>query len=78
MDSLLTIHDLARILRVSHRTLQNRKPEDLPPSITLPGTKRARRWRERDVTQWLLGLPTSNPVSANSSVRRPGRPRRVV
>lgn len=78
MDELLTIQDLARVLRISPKTLQNRQPEQLPPAIILPGTKMSRRWRQRDVARWLAELPASLPVEPDVPRRRPGRPRRVV
>lgn len=80
MDNLLTMADLAVVLKVSPKTLQNRRPEDLPPAIILPGTKKVRRWRERDVVQWLARLPSTGvPACDPEQTRpRPGRPRRVV
>ncbi|MBU2834800.1 helix-turn-helix domain-containing protein [Acidithiobacillus thiooxidans] len=80
MDDLLTIEDLARVLRLNPRTVQNRRPEDLPPAIILPGTKRSRRWREKDVARWLAELPATvvAPESALDSFPRRGRPRKVV
>jgi predicted DNA-binding transcriptional regulator AlpA len=66
---LLTIEDLANILRVSKESIitrRSRAPETLPPSLNLPGHK-APKWRQEDVEAWLASLAQPAP--------RRGRPR---
>jgi excisionase family DNA binding protein len=51
VPALLTIDDLAEMLRVSTRTLRTWRHEgELPPAITIGG---ALRWRRADVDAWL-------------------------
>ncbi|TAN45481.1 MAG: helix-turn-helix domain-containing protein [Rhodospirillales bacterium] len=72
---LLTITDLAALLKRSEGTIRNdliRNPSAVPPYICPPGT-RCRRWRRADVMAWLNALPTA-PVSAAAPHR--GRPRK--
>jgi len=55
---LLTVEDLADLLKRSPATIHSdvhRKPEALPPSFRLPGTRRL-LWRREDVDQWLADL----------------------
>lgn len=55
MDQLLTIDDLAQILRKSIHSVRNdlsRNPTALPPRCRLPGTLR-NLWRRQDVDTWL-------------------------
>lgn len=55
IESLLTVEDLAEILRKSPHSLKSdlvRNPECLPPPVRVKGTKRL-LWRRKDVDQWL-------------------------
>ena len=55
MDKLITIEDLAPILRKSVHSVRNdlsRNPDALPPRCRLPGTLR-NLWRLEDVSAWL-------------------------
>lgn len=55
MDSLLTVPDLAQILRKSIHSVRhdvNRNPSALPPLCLLPGTRRL-LWRLEDVQAWI-------------------------
>lgn len=55
MDRLLTVADLAAILRLSPKTLKSdvsRRPETLPPRVRVPGGRRV-LWRAKDVEAWL-------------------------
>ena len=59
-DDLLTMDDLALVLRRSRGSIRNdrsRNPGSLPPARKLPGTKTV-LWRWGDVQAWLAGLPT--------------------
>lgn len=58
MDNLLTLDELAAILRRGARTIKKdlrRNPDAVPPRMSLPGT-RLLRWREADVQAWLQNL----------------------
>lgn len=58
MQQLLTIDDLAKILRRSPSTIRcdvTRRPETLPPPVRVPGGRRV-LWREEDVQAWIAGL----------------------
>lgn len=71
MPPLLTVDDLAAVLRISVKTIWNRRmkaPHTLPPSINLPGTT-GLRWRQQDVEAWIdaYAAPKTRP-------RRRGRP----
>jgi predicted DNA-binding transcriptional regulator AlpA len=51
-DVLLTKGEVARMLRISLRTLERMMTAGTaPPSITLPTGRR--RWRRGDVRQWI-------------------------
>lgn len=80
MDRLLDSHGLAEILGYSPKSIQNMRPEQLPPAVLLPGRVRGRRWRESDVQAWLAGLPKADEVAladlAPMPVRRMGRKRK--
>jgi predicted DNA-binding transcriptional regulator AlpA len=55
MDKLLTVADLAQILRRSPQTVKSdvsRRPETLPPRVRVPGGRRV-LWRVQDVEQWI-------------------------
>ena len=55
MTPLLTIDDLAAILRCSPGSLRNRRskaPDTLPPAIKPPGSKTT-LWRREVVEAWL-------------------------
>ncbi|OCB02797.1 hypothetical protein BBC27_11280 [Acidithiobacillus ferrivorans] len=70
---VLTTQDLATVLSVSAKTLQNQPASALPPAIRLPGC-RGPRYRRLDVLAWLDGfLPESRAPQKNR--RRIGRPR---
>lgn len=80
MDRLLTIADLADVLRLSPKTIKNRRPEDLPKAVRLSG-HRGRRWRESDVRAWLASLPSTQGAQPQSNAEprssRPGPKRKV-
>lgn len=73
-DKLLTIDDLANVLRLSRAQiyrLSSAKPTSLPPAVRLPGSRRL-RWRRQDVDAWL-----ANHVQVQRFERsRPGRPKK--
>jgi len=78
MPDLLTISDLAALLKRSEGTIRNdlsRNPAAVPPSVTPPGT-RCRRWRRADVLAWLEGLP--NDPKPGAVAPRRGRPRKLA
>ena len=55
----LDITDLAKILRMTPKAVQNRlyrQPESLPPRLKLPLKKSAALWLAEDVQKWLEGL----------------------
>jgi predicted DNA-binding transcriptional regulator AlpA len=55
MDGLLSVEEVAAMLRRSPETLRKdlrRNPLAVPPRVTVPGT-RLLRWRREDVTAWL-------------------------
>jgi hypothetical protein len=82
-DDLLTVGELAMILRRAPSTIQtsaHRYPHSLPPIVRIPGQRRL-LWRRRDVTAWLAGLVQASPAPpsslssvAASGARRRGRP----
>lgn len=54
-DDTLTLHDIAALLHVSHKTLQNRYYVDktcLPPPLNVPGQTRP-IWLTADIKEWL-------------------------
>jgi len=58
MQQLLTVDDLAKLLRRSVSTVRSdvtRRPETLPPPVRVPGGRRV-LWREEDVQTWIAGL----------------------
>ena len=58
MDRLLTLDELALLLKRSAHTIKNdlrRNPGAVPPRMNLPGT-RLLRWRLADVQAWLQNL----------------------
>lgn len=74
-EPYLTAADLAEILRVSPKTIQNRlaeHPDTLPPRSSLPGTKGA-LWRVQVVNAWLNQYDPPSLTEATSK-RRVGRP----
>ncbi len=78
IPKLLTQQDLARILGVGVKTIQNRQylhPETLPPSLYLPGC-RGPRYLQADVLAW---LENGRDVSAKPGPvqKKVGRPRIV-
>jgi predicted DNA-binding transcriptional regulator AlpA len=56
---LLTVEELAKILKVSVRTVwRRRKSADVPAPVKIAG---AVRWRSRDIEQWIKqGCPAGN------------------
>lgn len=82
MDRLLNSQGLAEILGYSPKSIQNMRPEQLPPAVLLPGRVRGRRWRESDVRAWLAELPKAEDVALADRLpiptRRRGRKRREV
>lgn len=82
MDRLLNCRELAQILGYSHKTIQNMRPEQLPPAVLLPGRVRGRKWRESDVQAFLVALPKAEDVALADRLpiptRRRGRKRREV
>lgn len=67
-----TIHDLAAVLQVSVKTLQNKPQHKLPPAIRIPGC-RGPRYHCRDVLAWLDSFQSSRPTI---KTKKPlGRPR---
>ncbi len=72
MDRLLTMKELAEVLRVSYSRLRQWPSHRLPPRVIIPGSPRMVRFRESEVQKW---LSRSEPVERQHSVRI-GRPRR--
>jgi predicted DNA-binding transcriptional regulator AlpA len=56
---LLTVEELAKILKVSVRTVwRRRKAADVPAPVKIAG---AVRWRSRDIERWInQGCPAGN------------------
>ena len=57
MQQLMTVEDLARVLRRSVSTIRSdvtRRPETLPPRVLVPGGRRV-LWRAEDVEAWVAG-----------------------
>jgi len=71
-----TVYDLAEVLSVSPKTLQNQNPADLPPAVRIPGCK-GPRYRLRDVLAWLDGFPADHqrPAKRGQPLKAKGRPR---
>ncbi|WP_084630486.1 helix-turn-helix transcriptional regulator [Desulfovibrio aminophilus] len=86
MDKLLTIEELAELLRTTPRgiRLRRHRGRSLPPALRLGGKL---LWRASDISNWLdaeavrqginAGAPSA-PESASQSphLRKPGRPRK--
>lgn len=72
MDKLLTMKEVAAILRVSYTTIRIWPPHRLPPRVIIPGSPRLVRFRESDVQKW---LSRNEPIEDRSDVRI-GRPRK--
>ena len=70
---LLDVHDIAKILKVSYRTIQGwtTKPDRLPKPLVLKGS-RLRRWSPNVVQDWI------NEGLSNPKPKGPGRPRKGV
>lgn len=66
MEKLLKIEDLANILGISKKSVQNLSAASLPPAIILPGKHKARRWRESDVVRWLSTLHVTEKITEES------------
>ena len=71
---ICTIHDLAVLLQVSPKTLQNKPKSALPPAIFIPGC-RGPRYHLRDVIEWLESFPTGQRPAKPSPRKVRGRPR---
>ncbi|MBE7562503.1 hypothetical protein H7F10_05965 [Acidithiobacillus sp. HP-6] len=71
---LCTVHDLAVLLQVSPKTLQNKPLSALPPAVFIPGC-RGPRYHLRDVIAWLNSFPVGGAKSLRKSKGRIGRPR---
>lgn len=70
---ILTVHDLARLLQVSAKTLQNKPKSALPPAVFIPAC-RGPRYHRNDVVAWLRSCPvgyTKPPVKPNGKTGRP-------
>lgn len=82
-NQLLTIDDLALILRKSIHSIRNdlsRNPDALPPRCRLPGTLR-NLWRRQDVDAWLASyvitpdeVPPPRPARRASGLSKKGAP----
>lgn len=81
MDSLLTVQDLAQILRKSIHSVRhdvNRNPRSLPPRVVLPGTQRL-LWRSHDVEAWIashIDASQTVPVAQSAAHLAEPPPRR--
>lgn len=71
MDKLLTMKELAEILRVSYGIIRQWPGHRLPPRVIIPGSPRLVRFRESEVQKW---LSRSESVERHHPVRI-GRPR---
>ncbi|MDD5125266.1 hypothetical protein [Methylovulum sp.] len=71
---LCTVHDLASLLQVSAKTLQNKPKVALPPAIYIPGC-RGPRYHLRDVIAWLDSFPVKAAKPQGKPKGRIGRPR---
>ncbi|MBU2783615.1 helix-turn-helix domain-containing protein [Acidithiobacillus caldus] len=72
MDRLLTMKELAEVLRVSYSVIRQWPSHRLPPRVIIPGSPRMVRFRESEVQKW---LSRSEPVERQHPVKI-GRPRR--
>ncbi|MDR7927341.1 hypothetical protein RIE95_10170 [Acidithiobacillus thiooxidans] len=70
---LCTVHDLAVLLQVSPKTLQNKPRSCLPPAVFIPSC-RGPRYHLRDVITWLNSFPVGGKKSPRKTTKR-GRPR---
>lgn len=78
MKGLLTVDELAPIIRKSVETIQSdasRNPKSLPPICRLPRTKRL-LWREEDVERWLAAHVDGMTEAAAIAVSGQHQPRR--
>lgn len=71
---ICTVHDLAVLLQVSPKTLQNKPQSALPPAVFIPGC-RGPRYHYRDVIAWLNSFPVGGAKSPRKSKGKVGRPR---
>jgi hypothetical protein len=71
---LCTVHDLAVLLQVSPKTLQNKPQSALPPAVFIPGC-RGPRYHYRDVIAWLNSFPVGSAKPTRKSKGKIGRPR---
>lgn len=71
---ICTVHDVAALLQVSAKTLQNQPKSALPPAVHIPGC-RGPRYRLRDVIAWLESFPTGQRAAKAPPRKVSGRPR---
>lgn len=69
---ILTVHDLARLLQVSAKTLQNKPKSTLPPAVFIPAC-RGPRYHRHDVITWLDSF--THAKTQKKSDGKIGRPR---
>lgn len=65
-DEILTRNDVAKILKCTPRTVSNMENDGRLPQPFVIGTgDRAKRWRKRDVIQWInrLAAAVQEPVA---------------
>lgn len=72
MDRLLTMKELAEVLRVSYSVIRQWPSHRLPPRVVIPGSPRLIRFRESEVMKWL----SQNESMEMQPQVRIGRPRR--
>ena len=83
IEPLLTVEDLAAILKMHPGSIKNRHckdPSSLPPTCRIPCNKRL-FWRREDVRKWLeqhvqVHVTMVRPEPAAAPKRKPGRPRK--
>jgi hypothetical protein len=71
---ICTIHDLAVLLHVAAKTLQNQPKSALPPAIHITGC-RGPRYHLRDVITWLDSFPVGRAKPPRNPQGKTGRPR---
>lgn len=63
MDPLLTAPEVAKLLKITVRTLENMVARNAAPPMLRVG--RQRRWRKVDIEEWLATQITSHPSKSN-------------
>ncbi len=71
---LCMVHDLAVLLQVSPKTLQNKPQSALPPAVFIPGC-RGPRYHLRDVIAWVNSFPVGGMKPPRKPTGKRGRPR---